>query len=406
VLGTPELAWILDRARRKMERGEPLTGAIRLFTPTAPQCEAFRRLLGRGQLRGEALVVRLQEIDDLLQKAQLADGLAAAVVELTGPVSNRRAAREVHKSVWAALFAKWNGRWSDWPRLQIWLASLRATGALMRIANGNPVQAQELMGQVDLLLAQLPMPALTLAELGTRLTGDAHALDEDEPLGRLGLQAAAAWADCALVDSAEGRRQAWERVGVLVDTVSAPLLVLNLRAAGDADSLPGRLLDLYAAAGEPARLSVRMLLRHPPRFSPRLTGPRVFVCENPSIIAAAADRLGARSAPLVCIEGQPRTAARLVLQALRAAGITLQYHGDFDWPGIAIANLILREYGAEPWRMSALDYRAARPGKPLGDRPVEPTWDCALQEAMLTTNRAVHEEQAMEALLADLSSAT
>ena len=32
----------------------------------------------------------------------------------------------------------------------------------------------------------------------------------------------------------------------------------------------------------------------------------VFVCENPSVVAAAADRLGRRCRPLLCTEGSPR----------------------------------------------------------------------------------------------------
>ena len=37
----------------------------------------------------------------------------------------------------------------------------------------------------------------------------------------------------------------------------------------------------------------------------------------------------------------------------------LRYHGDFDWPGIAIANSVIRRHDATPWRLSAADYQAA-----------------------------------------------
>ncbi|WP_267881538.1 DUF2399 domain-containing protein [Streptomyces sp. NRRL WC-3725] len=32
------------------------------------------------------------------------------------------------------------------------------------------------------------------------------------------------------------------------------------------------------------------------------------------------------------------------------------YHGDFDWPGIALANRIIHRYGVQPWRMGAEEY--------------------------------------------------
>ena len=130
----------------------------------------------------------------------------------------------------------------------------------------------------------------------------------------------------------------------------------------------------------------------------------MFVCENPSVVAAAADRLGVRCAPLLSTEGQPRTAAHLVLRALRSAGIKLLYHGDLDWPGIAITNLLIQRHGILPWRMSESDYRSAPSGKPLSGKPVAPSWDRKLLIAMQERGCAVHEEQVMDLLLRDLES--
>jgi Protein of unknown function C-terminus (DUF2399) len=40
-------------------------------------------------------------------------------------------------------------------------------------------------------------------------------------------------------------------------------------------------------------------------------------------------------------------------------GAELWYHGDFDWPGVAIAVDVITRYGGRPWRMSASDYLSA-----------------------------------------------
>jgi uncharacterized protein (TIGR02679 family) len=90
-----------------------------------------------------------------------------------------------------------------------------------------------------------------------------------------------------------------------------------------------------------------------------MAGRSVLICENVTVLAAVANRLGARSGPLICIDGQPKTAARLLLNLLGSAKVRLAYHGDFDWPGIGIANLILQRHQAVPWRMSVDSYLMA-----------------------------------------------
>jgi len=186
------------------------------------------------------------------------------------------------------------------------------------------------------------------------------------------------------------------RVGVIVDELSAPALVLGLRARGD--GFTARTLQIHADAREPCRLSTRQLLRERLDW---FVHRHVFVCENPAVLASAAGLVGA---PIVCIEGQPATAARLVLQQLAAAGAALHYHGDFDWAGLTIANFVMREHGAHPWRMSAADYLAAddTKGVELRGAPVAASWDPGLADAMKARGFAVHEEQVIGALLVDI----
>ena len=114
--------------------------------------------------------------------------------------------------------------------------------------------------------------------------------------------------------------------------------------------------------------------------------PVVHVCENPAVLRRAAADLGPRSRPLICTEGQPSTAFHRLAGAITANGGRLRYHGDFDWPGIAIANSVIRRHNATPWRLSAADYREAvredadhvklsgPPSQPRGTRPWPTRW--------------------------------
>ena len=71
--------------------------------------------------------------------------------------------------------------------------------------------------------------------------------------------------------------------------VTSRVLVLNLPAAGNGAT--ARLLAMAAAAGAPLRLTLRDLVDAAPTWDPG-RAPRVHVCENPAVLAAAADEHG------------------------------------------------------------------------------------------------------------------
>ena len=85
-------------------------------------------------------------------------------------------------------------------------------------------------------------------------------------------------------------------------------------------------------------------------------------------------------------------------------GAELRYHGDFDWPGIRIFARLLKRYPMVPWRFSSSDYlEAPTGGVKLGERKSSETpWDPELQIAMENRGHAVHQEQVVDWLLADL----
>jgi uncharacterized protein (TIGR02679 family) len=90
-----------------------------------------------------------------------------------------------------------------------------------------------------------------------------------------------------------------------------------------------------------------------------------------------------------------------ILAHLNRAGAAMYYHGDFDWPGVAITNRAIARHGVRPWRMTAEDYdRAVRAAGPeLRGPVVEPVWDPELGPAMRRHGRAVHEESLLPDLL-------
>ncbi len=177
------------------------------------------------------------------------------------------------------------------------------------------------------------------------------------------------------------------------------MLVLNLPAPGRG---LGEWLTGAASLGVPFYVTLHQLMTMPVPCPARW-------CMSARTRPSCAVRRRARrdSAALLCTEGQPSTAFSQLAGAIVAGGGELRYHGDFDWPGIAIANAVMRRHGAVPWRMSAADYQAGVRSDAdfvaLGGTPQAASWDPGLAEAMASAGRAVYEETVATPLISDLA---
>jgi uncharacterized protein (TIGR02679 family) len=101
----------------------------------------------------------------------------------------------------------------------------------------------------------------------------------------------------------------------------------------------------------------------------------------------------------------PAAAQRMLLARLVEQGARLAYHGDFDWPGLRIAAVVMRAYGARPWRFGAEAYREHDPDgveQALEGTPATSFWDPALAQAMHERGLAIPEEAVAAKLLHDL----
>ncbi len=399
-LGDPRLARLLAGLRRRLELGESLAGNFTLTRVGADERMAADELLGRAPSRGATLTVNLDRLAVALRDAGVCDDLRSGVEALTGPVENRRAAEQQRESEWMEVWGETNDTLGQRAELREWLNELARSGAVKRLCGDDPRAGRELLRAATQLVAALPAQAEPLPSLAARLFGDAHALDPGEPRATLAVRAAARLGGIEFEDDAEGRRAAWASVGVMCDELSTPVLVLNLAVAGETPL--ARVLREAAASGEPLHLSLRLLLRSPLGAASGLAGRDVFACENPTIVALAAGRLGRQCAPLVCVNGQFATPALVLLRQLRDAGARLHYHGDFDPAGLVIARRVFRESGARPWRYGEADYRVAPKGKTFVGKVGVTPWSVELEAEMQRDGRVVHEEAVFDRLAQDL----
>lgn len=129
-------------------------------------------------------------------------------------------------------------------------------------------------------------------------------------------------------------------------------------------------------------------------------GEVIRSCENPQVLqrlaAAGVDR------PVACFSGNPAAVGIALLGRAQ-----VRYHGDFDWPGVAIARRIFARQ-ARPCRFGREDYAEAVERLPaenrlgLSGRPEVTPRDEELVAAMTAADVAVHEEGTVALLLADL----
>lgn len=411
LLGGKALGELRQRLRRRFERGAAEATPFTLSGLSSPERDALTGLLGQPHRRANSLRIDPIAIDAALRRAGLADSLFDALERLDGPIIDRAAQHHAQQQRWHAVIAA-----ATHPRLCALLETRSGVGELKRLARRDAEIAGQLITQAQHVLARLPAAGVPRSQLAADSVGDAHALDRGRPLASLVLSCTAApepASASAAADEGEpaidtGRpaqreRDRWAAVGVLVNELARPALVLNLPCLTDTPI--GR--QLAHAGGEPAYLSLRSLLRTSARW--QVDGRVVSVCENPNLVAIAADHLGTRCKPLICTDGMPAAAQRILLQQLRAAGARLRYHGDFDWAGLRIGNHVMRNFDAVSWRFGTPDFRqavlvAATRGRPLSATTIaQADWDNELADAMCTHGYAIDEEAVADALLADLA---
>lgn len=225
--------------------------------------------------------------------------------------------------------------------------------------------------------------AKRLGQLAAQATDDAHALDYTSELGRAVARLIAGSVGARL-PSRPGRewRAAWLSAGVRCDTVSSRVLTLNVP------------LDITggARAGIPGWLTLRDMLGVW-IFQP--TPAVLFVCENPTVVEAAADELGPRCPPLVCTDGIPSLAALDLVAGAAESGIDIRGRADVDRAGFVVVSTVESAApGMTPWRFDAATYGE------YFDMPVPDGRD--LRGCWEQHGRDLHEEAILEVLLDDL----
>lgn len=382
-------------------------GRIQLTDLTPAEQETLGGFLGRDLAGHDRLRVSLATIEAVLLASRWQINLPACLAAYYGTTINTR----------PAMTAARERAWEDFCSRAMalagkeisrrWLAGLlnsQTAGyrTLVGLYQEDAGKTLSLLATCCRALEEIAqgLPNQPVPVFAARLTGDPHALDQDQPLGRLFWTALLFFLEVQDLDGSAGqRRELLRQVGLQDDDLSSNVLVAGLRVnAGDP------LAPLLAAAGNnPLILPLRYLNR-PVVWKP---GP-VYVMENPAVFSVLLAAAGLDRAPaLVCPAGQPSVAAWTLLDQLVAAGCQLYYSGDFDPEGLGIGLACQRRYGAafNPWFFDTAAYRLAPRGLPLTARQrrqlsgMEIPWDKGLVATMLERGLAVYQETLVPAMV-------
>ncbi|WFU62339.1 TIGR02679 family protein [Bradyrhizobium brasilense] len=413
LLGGTEYANLRKRLRDRFARapeGEEVE-SFRIGKLNSDEHALLASLLGRHVRHSSSLQVDVGQVDATFRDSGIAMSLRDALEIIDGPIANLAETRRASREMWSDVLDLCTHQ-----ALVELLRTPKGLGLLKRLSGSQPDAAIELCRRVEATLRRLPANAVTRSQLAAEVLGDAHALDSGRPAATLiltiwrrpiariggeeGFDEPEGETEIESAERAERDRDVWAKAGVMVNELARPALFLNL---------PVEDAERYGQfAGEPVYASLRSLLRAPPAW--RVAGRKVYVCENPNLVAIAADRWGAGCEPLVCTDGMPAAAQRCLLSQLTEAGARLHYHGDFDWAGVRIGNHMVREHGASSWRFDAIDYVSAVEGasglgQKLTGKALCASWDEGLTTAMQLHGLSIAEESVAASLLNDLRSA-
>ena len=186
------------------------------------------------------------------------------------------------------------------------------------------------------------------------------------------------------------RRQArYLSAGILLDDVSNYAMLCGVEAIGR-DGLVHAGMAGFAADGAPVNVPLSVITGW---AQLRCRDNTLWIVENPVVYAVLCERFG-RTRSLMCMNGQPRLSAWLILRLLRAAGTRVYYSGDFDPEGLCIAEKVQQSLLPGQcvfWHMSEADYRSAQSRKPIEARRMKMLDH--LQDSLLKTTAVLIRKQ-------------
>lgn len=258
------------------------------------------------------------------------------------------------------------------PVLRKWinyLLDVRGDGRfILRMAEQHAVYFETVVGVIAEALMNLPTKAEKLPMFSQRITGDPHAFDLNQDVGKIFMHVLTVNQWNSETDALLVVPTATEKVNELLNAyhIYREDILNFVTVAGLMAETESGIAGVFEAAVKENAVQIVPLRELVPlhRIYPA-QGKDVYIVENSGVCSVLLDQHP--SATIVCTNGQFTLASLILLDLLIEEDCMLYYAGDFDPEGLSMAQRLLTRYPGhlKLWHMDKKAYHASNPVKTL-----------------------------------------
>lgn len=378
---------ILRGFREKYASYGQITGTVVLHKLTQEEREVLEGFFQRSFHGQKSISISAKRFEAALLKSRFKKVSPKDILEgyFKEALISKKERKEERESVWQQVFdevikANENKPGATW-LLDMWNMK---TGSYLYLQK----KFRESQDEITEVKQALQLGARIVNELPTRqgkteylavfaanLTGNPHAFDEGIEGGQF-LTQVVEWVlkkqtkmlpEYRLFRAFQKQRMYLE-VGILKDDISNYAILSGIRVQKKTGELHQGMEGFYNEA-ETVQVPLSNIVEWKRIICPKDT---IYIVENPSIHAILTKHFN-RDFACMCMNGQPKLSALLVLELLASSDITVYYAGDFDPEGLLIAQKLKQYYKGEfrYWHMEVEDYGHSKPNVPISMRRIK-----------------------------------
>lgn len=363
--------------RKKYESLGRVGGTVPLTSFSKEELSVIGGFFGKsaGQMREKGSISLLQ-FEEQLQETKFAVDILSLLENYFNEciISKKMQAQE--KQARLQTFFN-NLKSSVAPSVNFWIDYLlenRRDGRwIIQLAEKDETAVTSMFATLNRAYSALPDAPERLPMFSQRITGDPHAFDASEDLGKMLLHLlAVAQANRTETPqhpvSTEEINDLYETFHIYRDDLLNFVTCVNLVASNN----EGEHLVWKAAARMHTVQIVPIRELLPLEDIRPVTGNAVFIVENSGVCATLLDYVP--HAPMICSNGQFTLATWMLLEKLVENNTVLYYAGDFDPEGLRMADRLVERFGSENvqlWRMNVSAYQQSISQKVLSNDRLE-----------------------------------